>query len=209
MNKREQIKKWFEGGSLTNYWVVAVVCGLVFLSMLAGISSVQNIPFYLLFLVILLIPSFLLYKKHQQKGKLPSEMQLDNWLDEDIQAIIKDRPFDKLGISKDDLVAESMLVVGPIYWYVNGFDQNDILAKEGKDGFNRYSIWKVQLFLFTENYLCSYKCDYNWIKNTYINESTNEFFYKDVVSVKTDTVSSAHTLMNGQQMVHSEAFQLN
>ena len=84
----------------------------------------------------------------------------------------------------------------------------DILMKKGKDGFNRYSIWTIQVFAFTENYLCSYKCQYNWIKNTYINESTNEFFYKDVVSVKTDTISSAYALMNGQRLVHSEAFQL-
>jgi hypothetical protein len=208
MNKREQIKKWFQGGSLQTYWILAVVCGLVFLAQLGAISSVQNIPIFLLIMVILLIPSFLLYYKYQQKEKLPSEIQLDNWLDEDIQAIIKDRPFNKLGISKEDLVAESMLVVGPIYWNVSGFDVNDILMKTGKDGFNRYSIWTVQLFLFTENYLCSYKCNYNWLKNTYINESTNEFFYKDVVSVKTDTVSSAITLKDGQQLVQSEAFQL-
>ena len=155
-----------------------------------------------------LIPSHILYTKYKEISLQVSESQLDSWLDEDIQAILKNRPYDKLGISKTDTVAESLLVVGPIYWNVSGFETNDILIKQGKDGFNRYSIWTVQVFLFTENYLCSYKCNYNWLKNTYINESTNEFFYKDVVSVKTDTVSSAYTLMNGQRLVHSEAFQL-
>jgi len=205
MNKREQIKNWFATQKYEkyNYLYPASVLIVALIMFLPGISIVP-------FIAIAIAIGLYLYMSNKIKKyeNLLSDTQMDNWLDEDIQAIIKDRPFDKLGISKDDLVSESMLVVGPIYWYVNGFDQNDILAKEGKDGFNRYSVWKIQLFLFTENYLCSYKCDYNWIKNTYINESTNEFFYKDVVSVKTDTVSSAHTLMNGQQMVHSEAFQL-
>jgi hypothetical protein len=205
MNKREQIKKWFlnEGVRLAYYISPALL-------ILIGLFALTSQPkLGLFFLVPGIGTAIYSYTMIQKTKNLATESQLDKWLDDDIQSIIKDRPFDKLGISKEDLVAESMLVVGPIYWYVNGFDQNDILAKEGKDGFNRFTAWTVQLFMFTENYLCSYKCDYNWLKNTYINESTNEFFYKDVVSVKTDTVSSAHTLMDGQQMVHSEAFQLN
>ena len=142
------------------------------------------------------------------KSKLPTENQLDSWLEEDINEIIKVRPFEKLGIFKEDLVAESMHVLGPVYWNINGFNSDDILMKTGDDGFNRYSIWTIHTFHFTENYLCSYKCYYNWLSNTYINESTNEFFYKDVVSVKTDTISSALTLKDGQQLVQSEAFQL-
>lgn len=210
MNKREQIKKWFNAGSLAHYWFPAILCSIMVLALLPSLLSggMANPLVGILIIAVCLIPPYLLFNKYKQKGNLPSETQLDNWLDEDIQAILKERPFNKLGISKDDLVAESMLVVGPIYWNVSGFDVNDILMKTGKDGFNRYSIWTVQLFLFTENYLCSYKCNYNWLKNTYINESTNEFFYKDVVSVKTDTVSSAITLKDGQHLVQSEAFQL-
>jgi len=208
MNKREQIKKWFTSKaqqSKSDIRMIAIACGIFVLIGLWAISAGNS---FLGWACIIFFGGGGLYAILTNPTNLASESDLDKWLEEDIQAIIKDRPFNKLGISKDDLVAESMLVVGPIYWYVNGFDQNDILAKEGKDGFNRFTAWTVQLFMFTENYLCSYKCDYNWLKNTYINESTNEFFYKDVVSVKTDTVSSAHTLKDGQQMVHSEAFQL-
>lgn len=204
MNKREQIKKWFlSEGIKPAYYISPAVC--ILLGLFAMTSQPKlGLPFLLLGIGL----AFYSYNQIQKVKSLATDSQLDNWLEEDIQAIIKDRPYDKLGISKEDLVAESMLVVGPIYWYVNGFDENDILAKNGKDGFNRFTTWTIQLFMFTENYLCSYKCDYNWLKNTYINESTNEFFYKDVVSVKTDTVSSAHTLVDGQRLVHSEAFQL-
>jgi hypothetical protein len=212
MEKREQIRKWFEGTNLAGYWFPTILCSLMILvllnSLITDYGNLKNPSVAILVIVVCLIPHYLLYNKYKQIGNLPSEVQLDQWLEEDIQSVIKDRPYDKLGVLKEDLVAESLLVVGPIFWNISGFSQEDILTKKGKDGFNRYTTWTIQVFAFTENYLCSYKCHYNWLKNTYINESTNEFFYKDVVSVKTDTISSAYTLMNGQRLVHSEAFQL-
>lgn len=205
MEKRERIKKWF------------------FIQKTEKYNYLYAVPFIFTGLILFLIPAvlaallttsvgvgivFYISNKINRFESLPSDVQMDHWLNEDINLLIKNRPYDKLGISEKEIVSESLLVVGPVYWNVNGFDINDVLMKKGKDGFNRFSIWTIQVFMFTENYLCSYKCHYNWIKNTYINESTNEFFYKDVVSVKTDTVSSAYTLINGQRLVHSEAFQL-
>jgi hypothetical protein len=209
MQKREIITTWFKYKSLKKIdYVWAYFFGFL---TIVSLISVLFIGIDLkdlwgpLLLSIIPIRVILLHNKFQS---MLSENEFDLWLDKDIQAVIKNRPYSKLGISKEDLVAESLLVVGPVYWELSGFDKNDILMKRGKDGFNRYTTWTIQLFVFTENYLCSYKCHYNWIKNTYINESTNEFFYKDVVSVKTDTISSAYTLMNGERLVHSEAFQL-
>jgi hypothetical protein len=208
MNKREEIKKYFEKPNE----ILGSILGIIAMLSVLMANLTKGYPAESFFKMCLLVCGIscgvfylIIYLKKQ---KLATDSQMDEWLEEDIQLIIKNRPYDKLGISKEDLVAETLLVVGPVYWNVSGFDVKDILMKKGKDGFNRFSIWTVQVFMFTENYLCSYKCQYNWIKNTYINESTNEFFYKDVVSVKTDTISSAYTLMNGQRMVHSEAFQL-
>jgi hypothetical protein len=207
MEKREQIKKWF----LANDANKIVKPGLILMGgvfIILGLFILTQGAPPMAFIVCGGIGGLLIYISSKYKIEIASEFDLDRWLDEDIQEVIKNRPYDKLGITKNDLVAESLLVVGPVYWSVSGFDVKDILMKKGNDGFNRFSIWTIQVFMFTENYLCSYKCQYNWITNTYINESTNEFFYKDVVSVKTDTVSSAYTLINGQRLVHSEAFQL-
>ena len=210
MEKREQIKKWFFKLNNDHYtWILLLgIVGIFCIFLAFGAKENVEISQRMLFFFSGAVFLYFGYNIFKNGHNSLSESQLDLWLEEDIQEVIKKRPYDKLGISKADLVAESLLVLGPIYWNVSGFDVKDILMKKGKDGFNRYSIWTIQVFAFTENYLCSYKCNYNWIKNTYINESTNEFFYKDVVSVKTDTVSSAYTLMNGQRLVHSEAFQL-
>jgi hypothetical protein len=212
MEKREQIEKWFKiKNDAHQLYMIASIC-MAFMAiafLLPTISGEAEKPGVALIVICFcLIVSYFSFRKYRLIKDVNFDSQLDSWLEEDIQEVIKYRPYDKLGISKEDLVAESLLVVGPVYWNVSGFDVKDIIMKKGKDGFNRYSIWTIQVFCFTENYLSSYKCHYNWIKNTYINESTNEFFYKDVVSVKTDTISSAYTLMNGQRLVHSEAFQL-
>jgi hypothetical protein len=206
MEKREQIRRWFLAKEIEPIAYIGLIIFNLAGLWLLTIGDTIGQKGTGLFTIALF--GGLGYWRYSQNKKIASENELDSWLEEDIQAIIKNRPYDKLGISKEDLVAESLLVVGPVYWNISGFDVNDILMKKGKDSFNRYSVWTIQVFAFTENYLCSYKCHYNWIKNTYINESTNEFFYKDVVSVKTDTISSAYTLMNGQRLVHSEAFQL-
>ncbi len=218
MEKREKIKFYFTKANKVAIPFI-LLSGVFFIISLFGMFSSLTedyssndlaiaVPMFLIFATPFV--AILIHNNNQNKKEAlkPSDSQMDSWLEEDIQSIIISRPYDKLGISKEDLVAESLLVVGPVYWNIGGFDVIDILMKKGKDGINRYSIWTIQVFAFTENYLCSYKCHYNWIKNTYINESTNEFFYKDVVSVKTDTVSSAYTLMNGERLVHSEAFQL-
>jgi len=208
MEKREQIKKYFKISSPTLLFILGVLFGLSVLMLRLTEGYDAESFFWTCSFVFGGATVIYFLIDYASKQNIVSDSQMDSWLEDDIAEVIKKRPYDKLGISKADLVAESLLVLGPIYWNVSGFDVKDILMKKGKDGFNRYSIWTIQVFAFTENYLCSYKCNYNWIKNTYINESTNEFFYKDVVSVKTDTVSSAYTLMNGQRLVHSEAFQL-
>ena len=206
MEKREQIRRWFLAKAIHPILLYIIYTGSILFTILGILElTMGQIGMGLFTIAFFGGLGYLVYTRYQN---LVSENELDFWLEEDIQSVIKNRPYDKLGISKEDLVAETLLVVGPVYWNVSGFDVKDILMKKGKDGFNRFSVLTIQVFCFTENYLCSYKCHYNWIKNTYINESTNEFFYKDVVSVKTDTISSAYTLMNGQRLVHSEAFQL-
>ncbi len=145
--------------------------------------------------------------KEEYKNRLPEE-QIDKWLLEDIEQYINVALY-KLGLEESDLIAESLVVPGPIYWKVAGFNEEDILRNLGKDNYYRYSIWKLQIFIFTENFLGSYSCSYNWLKNTAINESVNEFFYKDITSVKMDSISTAYNLVDGAKMEFAQTFQLN
>lgn len=213
MDKRQQIKEWFEAPKPDYPSVMLVLCivGSIIGVLIIILSSIPilGIIIFLVAVGIFLLP-YMSYKKEVKRYEArPSDSQMDSWLYEDFQEIIDNNPLPKLGLDKSELVSESLLVPGPVFWEVSGFNNSEIIRRMGSGGFYRYSIWTLQIFVFTENFLGSYKCYYNWLRNTVINESTNEFFYKDVVSVKTETESTAHTLMNGERLEKAQAFQLN
>lgn len=211
MDKRQQIKEWFEAPKPnfpTGSFIIGIILGIVGIIVIASVAVLGIILF--LGGVGMAIFPYMSYSKAKKRFEArPSDQQMDQWFFEDIQPIIDKNALDKLGVDKSELIAESLVVPGPVFWSIPGFNSSEILRRTGNDGFNRYTVWTLQVFIFTENFLGSYKCNYNWIRNTCINESTNEFFYKDVVSVKTDSVSSAYTLLDNQKMEHAQAFQLN
>ncbi len=206
---REKIREWFEAEepkvSVNGFLVgVALMLGTYFL---IGFSTLGWVLFIIGLLIV--IGVFVIYfaMTNEYENRLPDK-QIDEWLLKDMQKHSQ-IAVEKLGLNTNDLIRESLIVPGPIYWNVSGFSEEDILRNKGKDGFFRYAIWRLQVFVFTENFLGSYQCDYNWLNDTSINESTNEFFYKDVVSVKTDSDSSAYNLVDGVKIEHAQAFQLN
>ncbi len=207
--KREKIREWFEAKepkfSVNGFLVGSVL--MIITYFFIGFSTLGWVLFILGALIIsgVILAYFVL--KEEYKNRLPEE-QMDKWLLEDIEQCIN-VALSKLGLEKSDLIAESLVVPGPIYWEVAGFDKEDILRNLGKDNYYRYSVWRLQIFIFTENFLGSYSCSYNWLKNTSINESVNEFFYKDVTSVKMDSISTAHNLVDGAKMEFAQTFQLN
>ncbi len=206
---REKIREWFEtekpSFSINGLLIGAALMAITYFFI--GFSTVGWIVFILG--IIITGGVFLIYYTLEDEYKKRiSDEQIDKWLSEDIQKHI-DVAVNKLGLDSSDLIANSLIVQGPIYWNVSGFSEDDILRNLGKDSFYRYSIWRLQVFVFTENFLGNYQCDYNWLNDTSINESTNEFFYKDVVSVKTDSDSTAYNLVDGVKIEHAQAFQLN
>lgn len=211
MDKRQQIKEWFEAPKVefpTKMLLIGIVGFIIGVLVISSAPAV-GVVIILVGVGIFLFP-YLSYKKAKERyDARPTDSQMDIWLYEDFQGIIEKNPLPKLGLDKSELVSESLVVPGPVFWNVSGFNSDEIKRRMGNDNYFRYTIWTVQIFVFTENFLGSYKCYYNWLRDTVINESTNEFFYKDVVSVKTDTESTAFTLMNGERLEHAQSFQLN
>ncbi len=206
---REKIREWFEAEE-TSFSIGGLLFGVGLMLItyyLIGFSTFGWVLF--IFGLLIAIGVFIAYysTKSDYENRLSDE-QIDEWLLEDIQKHSQ-IAVEKLGLNPNDLTRKSLIVPGPIYWNISGFKEEDIMRNEGKDGFYRYAIWRLQVFVFTENFLGSYQCDYNWLNDTSINESTNEFFYKDVVSVKTDSDSSAYNLVDGVKIEHAQAFQLN
>jgi hypothetical protein len=142
-------------------------------------------------------------------SRKPSDTQIDAWLKEGMQHL-QEVAYRKTGIDRDMVVAlQGPLVVrGPILWNTVGIKKEDLTWKKGRDNLVRFGVYRVTIILLTENQLCSYSCDYNFIKDVPLNDRTDEYHYRDVVSVATREQSTSLTLPTGQKMTHAEEFRL-
>ncbi len=117
----------------------------------------------------------------------PSEEQMNNWLIEDLNTVIKETAINKLRLNIGTLELKNFLIVPyPVYWQEPGLDESVILKRPSENGTISYSVWNVQVIALTKNYISYFTCTYDWLNNTIINERTNEFFYDDISSVKND-----------------------
>jgi len=117
----------------------------------------------------------------------PSEEQMNNWLIEDLNQVIKEIAIKKLRLNTSTLELKNFLIVPyPVYWNEPGLKEETILKKTTGNETISYSIWNVQVIALTKNYISYFTCTYDWVNNLVINERTNEFFYDDISSVKND-----------------------
>lgn len=117
----------------------------------------------------------------------PTEEQMNNWLVEDLNEVIKKTAIDKLRLNVSTLELKNFLIVPyPVYWKEPGLAEESILKRTSETGTTSYSAWNVQVVALTKNYISYYTCSYDWLNNLIINERTNEFFYDDISSVKND-----------------------
>lgn len=120
------------------------------------------------------------FKKAEPK---PSDQQMDNWRNADLERIRIS------ALVKLDLVSEQVLgnpndpiiVVGP--------SEGAHLAV-GKDNILRFSGYDVVIVYLTDNHLAAYSCRLDMSTGLETKESTQEYHYKDVISVATQVDNS-------------------
>lgn len=130
-------------------------------------------------------------------GAKATDQQMDQFLQEDFISVTK-QMLKKIGMDETELVAESQHVYGP------GFGTGTEAAKKGKDGKVRYTPIKLASIGFGANQLLYYSCLLDMTTGKMLNEATDEFFYKDVVSASTK-MQSASFKWKGQQHQFNEA----
>lgn len=158
-----------------------------------------------LFSVVLIVSGLVLFAiwvfPYFQQDRLfksrPGDSLIDEWLLEDLNENVRPIALDRLKIREKDVADENIIIIPyPIYWPAKGVADSDILSRVGGDGFTGYSIWKVQVLVLAEKYISYYSCNYNWLSNSVENEQSNEFFYTDIASVKTDLEHIRVTLID-------------
>jgi hypothetical protein len=115
----------------------------------------------------------------------PSDEQVDAWIMESLKKLHK-RALEKTGLEESDLIGEPVAVYGPRFWNIAGAAAG---IKKGNDGIVRFMPLGVTIINFTPNQLVAYQCALDLTTSNPLHESTDEYFYRDVVSVSTQSKS--------------------
>ena len=115
----------------------------------------------------------------------PADALVDGWIEEDLQRLEK-IALEKTGLDESELVSETVTLTGLRFWNIGGAD---IGIRSGKDDIIRFTPLGVTVINFTEHQLIAYQCALDLTTGNPLSESTDEYFYRDVVSVSTQTES--------------------
>lgn len=176
--KRKMIGNYFKPFPKWAIWLVAI--GVLTLLIGLGDSAGGAI----VGLLLAGAGGYAIYTSTQGK---PTDKQMDQWLDEDLTALSK-KALNKMGTDEKELVSESVQVTGPRLWDTGGAN---VFFKKGKDNLLRFTPVGVSIINFTQNQLLGYTCVFDFTTGKALNESTDEYFYKDVVSVATKSESKS------------------
>lgn len=167
MDKRQKIKKYFKPFPKWAVWLI--ILGVLLLVVGLGIV-----------LIIIGILKLASWKKR------PKDRQMDLWIEEDLEHM-KSRALEKTGLDESELVKkEPVLLTGLRFWNIGGAE---IGIRKGKDETIRFTPIGVTVINFTEHQLVAYQCALDLMTGNPLSESTDEYFYRDVVSVSTQTES--------------------
>lgn len=185
---REQIKKYFQPFPKWTLWMIGI--GIPLLAA-AGIGLVA-IGIGAIGLAI-------------HAGK-PSDAQMDAWLENDIEAL-KSKALAKTGIDPSELVAEQRALIG---FSPKNIANARVAHKRGKDNILRFTPISVTILNFTANQLIVYQCVFDRTTGNALNESSDEYFYRHVVGVRTKTTCQTYQTKGGEivQLELAEMFQL-
>jgi hypothetical protein len=192
---RARIEKYFT--SKFPKWAIFLIVIGVF--MLAGPVVLKIVG-----LLMVVGGGFAIYNSTQ----VASDAEIDEWTQEDLKKLNK-RSLDKLGIDVSELKGEGVIITGP---RLSNLGVAKFGFRKGKDNVLRFTPVNSTLINFTQDQLLVYRCALNLLTGLPVNEATDEYFYRDVVSVQTASetanVSLAGTILEGVQCNAAETFKL-
>src|SRR5258708_14271792 len=193
--------------ALRAYFTPARPGGAIFLMLLGSVVLVHS-PAVGLFVIIIGVAWLIILLA--ARGRVPTDNEVDAWFDDDV-AKITEQSINKLGL--EGLLTEHdpkpLRIRGPILWSTTGVPNKELLWRRGKDRTVRFAIYRVTVIHLADHVLAAYSCDFNFLRNVALNERTDEYHYKDIVSVSTQEVATSYTLPTGIKLVKMQAFRLS
>lgn len=139
------------------------------------------------------------YEIQKRYNNRISPTKLNNYFLESCKTKIIERAVDYLEIDTSEMTDQQFIVIPyPVFHKTKNIKDQYILRikselktldEEGEenDYFYNYSYWNVQVLILSRSYISFYFCGYNWLKGEIINERSNEYFYQDMATIKTET----------------------
>ena len=214
-DKRKKVQEWFDIPK-PKFPVAALLIGVVLVVIGVGAAGNDQVGAGLAVLAVgALVIALPMVSYSGAKKKYEGRASVDQmlqWLKADFEGL-KTASLNKLGLDPSELKGESIIVRGPLYWLQSGLNAEEIKKRRlvREDDTNSpylYACWTYMVIHFAGQVMGTYRCAYNWYRNAAVAEQTEEFGYESVVSVKTETESSAYTLIDGV-MEHSLKFILS
>lgn len=171
----EKNRKYFKPMNLTA-GIIACVIGLIIALVLQVVVGI----------IIIAVGALLIFL--QVKGR-PTDADIDAAVTSQL-ANMKARALQKLGIDEDEVNE-----IAPISF--DGFVYDNALIKRGKDGKHRSSKYQAVMFFFSGSEVHCYTYDFSIVESSQ-SESTDVYFYKDIVSVSTQTEGSEYSVGKGK-----------
>jgi len=188
--KRNRIKLYFMGSS-TKTQLQLIGAGVVMF--LIGLMLSDHLGFLILLGILLAgVGGGWLY---YIRSKAITDDEVDKWIREDLSSFAVSS-LDKMGIDADELVGEPLVVIGPRLWDYEG----RTYVKKGKDGVLRFSPVEAMVLNQTQNQLSIYQCVFDLTTGQLSHIDTDEYFYKDIVSISTRTESKTVRLKIGKDV---------
>lgn len=186
--------KYFQQVSIKPYVIMIVVGVLILLGSSIGTTIVG--------LAVAGLGGFLIFSK---TGGRPTDSEIDQICAGEC-ADLKSRAMKKLGLDEDQ-VTEAAPIDFSGYTYKN--IRSEVRYQLGKDNRTRTSNYMATMFLFSAEQVYCYKYMFSIIADEK-NESTEEYFYRDIVSASTQSDSKSYTSKDGksQATFNTEYFKL-
>lgn len=174
--ERSQVRKYFK--EFPKWAILFILIGVIILyTQISGEAAAQGVVAGLLFMAVGILAIVL-----NVKGK-PTDEQFDAFVEKDLESVKKEA-LSKLGIDESEVEADPDVI-----WGGELSSRSDCFVgrKKGKDKKFRQTPQTFLILNYTQNQVVTYRCDLDLDTGKYLSPMTEEYFFKDIVSVKTKT----------------------
>ncbi len=198
--KRAMIRQYFEPDKAPAPWLFAAAGVVCLAAMLA--CAYFELSFYAtgaaaIVAVVLFAVAWVSFNERAQRA---DDVDIDIWRDEDFAALVDDVSKDAALNAADLIDPDHPIVIAGLPRFQNlkvsrNHDDGNLpqswrfKVKVGEDSITRFTPPCLTVLHFTKDHLIAYQCDLDLLSGVPLNETIEEFFWQDIVSLQIEKQS--------------------